>query len=417
MTNERDKNEYSKDELIPPTFLNKHFFEDVLRDTENDKDLEITKFEMIPGTKPGEHFLSIMFKAVISYTSKGKEISSRPFVVKTLPTEDSTKKDMLSTMPVFDRETEMYTKVLPEMKKIMESIGDHDEIAPRLIYHNTDPDILIFEDITKLGYEMNNGFYDFHSTIKVVKKLAKFHALSIYIDDNKYKHKIDLKKYTPMVTEAVVDRLKVFFEGFDYLKDEVRNWLGFEVIADKLAVQNETFVNKLLDVYKHPKAEFKVLCHGDYHVKNMMFIKSGDSIDKIMLLDYQLSFWASPAYDLIYLLYAFGNSETRKRRAEILLNYHDALTEYLNRLGCLRKPLSLLELNIDMLKMGTIELLWAVCYLPYYCMDYEKVGTETLVDPTPEAMANMRRIMYRTDTIVNILKEVLPEFLHKGILD
>lgn len=220
-----------------------------------------------------------------------------------------------------------------------------------------------------------------------------------------------------MVTEAVVERLKVFFEGFDYLKDEVRDWPGFEVIADKLAIQNDTFVSKLLDVYKHPKAEFKVLCHGDYHVKNMMFIKSGDSIDKIMLLDYQLSFWASPAYDLIYLLYAFGNAETRKRRAEILLNYHDALTEYLNRLGCLRKPLSLLELNIDMLKMGAIELLWAVCYLPYYCMDYEKVGVETLVDPTPEAMANMRRIMYRTDTIVNILKEVLPEFLHKGILD
>lgn len=86
---------------------------------------------MIPGTKPGEHFLSIMFKAVISYTSKGKEISSRSFVVKTLPIEDSTKKDMLSTMPVFDRETEMYTKVLPEMKKIMESIGDYEEIAPR----------------------------------------------------------------------------------------------------------------------------------------------------------------------------------------------------------------------------------------------------------------------------------------------
>lgn len=41
MTNERDKNEYSKDELIPPAFLNKHFFEDVLRDTENDKDLEV----------------------------------------------------------------------------------------------------------------------------------------------------------------------------------------------------------------------------------------------------------------------------------------------------------------------------------------------------------------------------------------
>lgn len=54
----------------------------------------------------------------------------------------------------------------------------------RLIYHSTKPLVLIFEDITKFGYTMNEDFFGLENTVKVVEKLAKFHALSFYINDN-----------------------------------------------------------------------------------------------------------------------------------------------------------------------------------------------------------------------------------------
>ncbi|XP_055706875.1 uncharacterized protein LOC129803985 [Phlebotomus papatasi] len=409
--------QFNKDEVNPPDFLNEKFFKDVLSQTEKDEKLTITNLKLVPGTKPGDHFASIMFKAIVSYNTKGKSVSSRSLVIKTMPVESGLKKDMLSDMPIFEREIDMYTKVLPEMKRIMESIGDHEELAPVLVYHSMEPPTLIFDDITKFGYEMHYTFFDFDNTVKVLKKLAKFHALSYYMNDNKYNHTNDLTKYTTMMVDSMMDKLKVFFEGFDYLYEEVKKWPGYERIAELLATQNQTFKKKLLAVYQpNPEPGFNVLCHGDFHMKNMMFIMNGEDIDKTMFLDFQISYWGSPANDLIYVLYAIGGAECRRRRGEILSIYHNTLTEYLNRLGCLRKPPTLLDLNIEMLVRGPMEILWAVCFLAFFHLDFTKIDLEAVVDPSPEAMSKVRKIMYTNEEIVKVLKETLPELFYKGIL-
>uniref|UniRef100_A0A1L8DYK0 Putative ecdysteroid kinase n=1 Tax=Nyssomyia neivai TaxID=330878 RepID=A0A1L8DYK0_9DIPT len=411
-----DMPHYSEDEIIPPDFLNQDFFEKVLQQSENDKLLKITNLNLVPGTKPGDHFASIMFKAIISYTSKGKEIAERSLVIKTVPVEDGLKKDMLQDMPIFDREIDMYTKILPEMKLIMESINDKEEFAPRLIYHSTDPLILIFDDITKYGYEMTEGFFDFANTTKIVKKLAKFHALSFYMNDNKYNH-IDVTKYKTLMEGTMLDRAKVFFEGFNQLRDEVINWTGYETIAAKLGTQKETFMKKIEKVYQsNPDPGFNVLCHGDFHIKNMMFIKNGGNINKTMFVDYQMSFWGSPTIDLIYIFYAVGNTDCRRRREEMLSIYHEALSEYLNRLGCLKKPPTLLELNIEMLKRGAAELLLSICFHPFFYLDYTKVDAKEIADPEPEVVNRIRKMMYTNEDLVKVLKEVLPDLLYRGVL-
>ncbi|XP_059621215.1 uncharacterized protein LOC132264897 [Phlebotomus argentipes] len=410
---------YNKDELTPPDFLNEAFFLGVLQKVEKDRDLKIAKFEMIPGTKAGDHFASIMFKAIISYTSRGKEVNSRSLVVKTMPVEEGMKKEMMTEMPIFDREIEMYTKVLPEMVRLMESIGDFEELAPRMLYYSTDPLIIIFEDISKFGYEMHQGFLDFDNAIKIVKKLAKFHALSFYINDNKYAHKFDFTKYKGiMITENTIDKMQVFVDGLSAMKEEVETWTEFEKIAEKIEVVRTTFLRKLLSVYyPNPEPGFNVLCHADFHIKNMMFIKNGEDIDKTMFLDFQMCFWGSQAVDLIYVLYAIGNAATRARKGEVVSIYHKTFNEYLERLGCLRKGPSLLELNIDITKHGQLEVLLGLCFLPFFSLDFTKVDMDQVMDPTPEMLAQMQRMVYKNPDVVAILKEVLPSLLYKGLLD
>ncbi|GAB0087172.1 LOC111597534 [Sergentomyia squamirostris] len=415
MTEEKEPIKYNRDELNPPDFLNQDFFQKVLQNHENDKALKITKLEIIPGSKPGDHFASIMFKAIIDYTSRGKEVTGRRLVIKTMPVEEGIKRDMLKDSPIFDREIDMYTKVLPEMKRIIESIGDDEEMAAKMIYHSKEPPIIIFEDITKYGYVMHDGLFDFDNTIKIVKKLAKFHAVSFYMNDNKYAHKLDLTQYDTIMTQAMMENFKVFFAGFEYLKEVVDTWPGYEKVSEKLVDLNSKFPARLIEVYK-PNPDFNILCHGDFHVKNMMFIKNGDSIEKTMFLDYQISFWGSPAIDLIYVLYAIGDDETRARRGELLSIYHASFCEYLNLLGCLKKPPSLLDLNMDLLKNGAAEILLGICFLPFMAIDFSKMDMDAIVDPTPESMAAMRRMTYADEKIVKILKVVLPELLHKGIL-
>ncbi|GAB0088784.1 LOC111597534 [Sergentomyia squamirostris] len=418
MAENNESIKYNKDELVPPKFLNQEFFQNVLKKDENDQLLKITKFEIIPGSKAGDHFASVMFKAIVSYNSKGKIVTGRSLIIKTMPVEDGVKKDLLNEMNVFGRETEMYTKVLPEMARIMESIGDTDEMAPKCIYHSDDPVIIIFDDITKYGYEMHDeGFFDFDNAIKIVKKLAKYHALSYYMNDNKYSNKIDFQNMETFMKESNMDRLKMFFAGLDILHNELLEWPGFEFIAEKMSKQNEKLIENIVPVYKpNPQTGINVLCHGDFHIKNMMFVKSGKDIDKVMFLDYQISFWGSPAVDLIYVLYAISDYDARERRGEILSTYHEAFCNYLSRLGCLKKPFSLLELNIEILKKGAMEIFWSCCLMPMFCMDMSKLDTEAMITPDNKTMLDYRKMMYKNEVVVKTLKKVLPELLYKGIL-
>uniref|UniRef100_A0A1B0C982 CHK kinase-like domain-containing protein n=1 Tax=Lutzomyia longipalpis TaxID=7200 RepID=A0A1B0C982_LUTLO len=301
--------QYNEDELIPPDFLNQDFILKVLQQEENDEALKIRHFKVIPGTKPGDHFASIMFKAIVSYTTKGKDVSERSLVVKTAPVYDGMKKDALKDMPIFDRETKMYTKVLPEMKRIMESIGDYEKISPRIIYHCDVPSILIFEDISKIGYQMHDDFFDFNNTIKIIKKLAKFHALSFFMNENKETNNLSLQDYKGvLINEKSLDSMKQFCDGLDVLKDHIRNWPGYEEISEKLSKIAPSFMQDLLQIYKpNPEPGFNVLCHGDFHIKNMMYIMNGQDIDEICFLDFQMCFWAPPSLDFIYILYETGD--------------------------------------------------------------------------------------------------------------
>lgn len=219
------------------------------------------------------------------------------------------------------------------------------------------------------------------------------------------------------MTDAQMDKFKVFFCGFDYLQEEVEKWPGYERIAEVLATQSKTFREKLLVAYQpNPNSGFNVLCHGDFHIKNMMFLMNGEDVNKTMFLDFQLSYWGSPATDLLCVFHAIGGAECRKRRGEILSIYHESLIEYLNCLGCLRKPPTLLDLNIEMLKKGPIEILWAVCFLPFFHLDFTKIYPEDVADTSPEVMSKVRKLMYTNEEVVKTLKETLPELLYKGIL-
>ncbi|GAB0087171.1 LOC111597534 [Sergentomyia squamirostris] len=402
-------------ELNPPDFLNRDFFEKVLQSDESDKALKINKFDIIPASKPGEHIASIMFKAIIDYTSRGKKVTGRRLIVKTTPVEEGVRKDLLKEHPLFDRETDMYTKVLPEMKKIMKSIGDDEEMAAKIVYFGKDPVVIILEDVTMSGYSMDPGLQNFDNTIKILKKLAKFHAISFYMNDNKYAQILDLTKYEAVISEDFMKNFQVFFEGFESLKEQVDKWPGYEKVSKTLIDLNTKFPERLAKVYKS-NPDYSILCHGDFHVKNMMFIKNGESIEKTMFLDYQLSFWGSPAIDLIYVIYAIADDEALARRGELLFTYHASFCEYLTRLGCLKKPPSLLDLNKEILDKGAAELLLGICCLPFFRMDISKMDLAAFADPTRDAMTAMRRMTYSDEKIVKMLEIVLPDLLHRGIL-
>lgn len=145
----------------------------------------------------------------------------------------------------------------------------------------------------------------------------------------------------------------MFMGGMTYVVSQMKNWPGFEKIQDKMQGTEEKIIDKIIDVYLPNKAfGFNVLNHGDFHIKNIMFKTTQETIDGVLLLDFQLPFWGTPAIDLAYLIYLIGNEEVRDRKSEVYVLYHRKLCADLEKYGYMKKPPTLLDLNLEIMKYG-----------------------------------------------------------------
>lgn len=75
----------------------------------------------------------------------------------------------------------------------------------------------------------------------------------------------------------------------------------------------------------------------------------------IFQIDFQFCFYGSPAPDIFWTLYFVASNETRENhRPELIKLYHDEFVGTLAKLGYLKTPPSLMDLNIELLKNGAM---------------------------------------------------------------
>lgn len=126
---------FNTDELEPPLWMDKTFFERALRSYVHDNDVTVKSVESKPATKVGDHFASIMFRVAIEYDSpKYKKVGEKiSVIVKTMPCTEGMKAEFLKDSPAFKIETKMYSKVLPEMERVLANAGDNTLLGPRFV--------------------------------------------------------------------------------------------------------------------------------------------------------------------------------------------------------------------------------------------------------------------------------------------
>lgn len=178
---------YNEDELVSPDWINTAFFEKVLRSYENDSEIVVADYKVSPASKKGDHYASVMYRIKIDYvspkTEKNKNIS---VILKTEPFVDGEKKDIIKKINLFDCEIKMYSETLPEMQKLISMTGDNRRMHPSLVYHSNDPaPILIFEDVSPLGYETCKDYGVDHELSELAfHRLGQIHAASMVLEEN-----------------------------------------------------------------------------------------------------------------------------------------------------------------------------------------------------------------------------------------
>lgn len=141
--------------------------------------------------------------------------------------------------------------------------------------------------------------------------------------------------------------LKLFVEAIEHC--------GYPEIAKKVAQWDMMKIMTIFMAVADPMpCGFRTLVHGDSWLNNMLFqIDENEKSLDMKFIDFQLSFWASPVNDLLYMMSSSLRDDIKVEHFDdLIVFYHDHLVESLQALKYEKHIPTLAELQIDLLEKG-----------------------------------------------------------------
>lgn len=294
-----DESFLSADEI--PIWLNEGFIQNILQKFYRDDDLKVKCLRIKQCGGKGDSYASMMFRVGSCFIDGKKKEHFRTYIVKTLPELDiALEKLGSSNYNVQNKEMEIYQRILPEFKKILESINEDADIFPAVLAVDKAVDVIVLEDLAEKQFVMANRLtgLDMNHTSMALRKLARMHSASVMLQEK------DPTVFAHLDTGFFTRKTDFFHVMFETLCDafisEVSSWDGYEYYARKLLKVRKNLIKNAQRAFDCDEGDFHVLLHGDLWTNNLMFRydASGDPIDSI-LLDFQFASYGSPALDLI----------------------------------------------------------------------------------------------------------------------
>ncbi|CAD7093745.1 unnamed protein product [Hermetia illucens] len=403
---------FNADELEAPEWLNSNFFKKVLEYNGDLKDVTINDFHISPATALGDHFSSVMFRARVNYSTQDFPNRKCSIIIKTLPVAEGYKKEMLEKPEVdfFDTEMFMYSEVLTECGKILRNAGYTDMLTAKMVYQSTEPQkVIVFEDLKELGYFMFPRIIPNEKDTELIfSKLGQYHAATFKLAAEGHK---GLNRKGGLFNLGDMDILNFLQDPFTFFKQLVESLPGFGVASEKLEkISFDKIIEKCAQTVNTPTA-YEVLNHGDFHIKNLMFKgKNGINVSEVVLLDFQICHWGSPAFDLIYMSAVVPPS----MRPKAYRHYFDTFIDVLEKCDY-DGPLPTFEqLELDLKSYRNMELLFLATFSSLLCADKDQIkdDIETLFKNP-----GLFKIFYSQPNYISYVKELLPVLLHEGVLD
>lgn len=295
--------------------------------------------EVIPGSKKGDHYGSVMFRGIIQFNRANSPNEKQSVIMKMMPFLEGVKKDLLESSGLgsrlFRTEIKVYNDVIPNVEKSLQNIGDETKIFGNCLHTAASPSMfLIFDDLAVNNYKAVDSWGgNWEVGLKTIEKLAKWHAITY--------------KYSKDGNEGIEDFKEGFFNSDAFynhpmFKDGFNNFLELLKEVPELNIYVERFEKiaagnplvKSVEVFKGEKANVLVLNHGDCHIKNVLIRETEDGhIEDVRLVDFQLSVFGPAVIDLIEMLYTFFDEDCRfTKRDEILQRYFSIFIETLEKL-------------------------------------------------------------------------------------
>lgn len=148
----------------------------------------------------------------------------------------------------------------------------------------------------------------------------------------------------------------------------IKNYGDCDAYAEKVAKWDKVkILTQYIEVGEPMKCGFQVLNHGDFWLNNMMFKMDyeNNAID-VSLIDFQLSYWGSPAADLFMLMCTSVADDVKiDHFDDFIEHYHNELSSSLKKLNYSQHIPTLAELHDDLLEKGSFSKFSFDCVLTF----------------------------------------------------
>ncbi|KAF5285490.1 hypothetical protein FQR65_LT13235 [Abscondita terminalis] len=354
--------EFSKilENLVSPKF-DENILIGIIKDIFKLKEVFIQHIEFKPEQKKGDSYLSTV--SAFTVQARGKDVREDnikeivfPLISKVLP-KNIGWRNTFRLLDFFQNEVIFYNVVWKAMNKFQ--LSKHCEPVfdqiPLCIsaFSDGSNDYVLLEDMTYKGYirlTRSDGLDFEHSRI-ILRSFAKVHALGLAFKDQK-----------PEEFETIANSLQA--SDVWWLRDWYCNFqnnnllpVAYDAVAKQLPdiylerLKNCTcndFYGKLVD-YTAVKGRLAVVTHGDAWAPNFLFkYDENDILQDAVMIDFQMSRYASLALDLTFFLYSCTEESLRIKFWDTLIeDYHKTFISTLEKLGSSPELLTLDDLRSE----------------------------------------------------------------------
>uniref|UniRef100_A0AAG5CUR4 CHK kinase-like domain-containing protein n=1 Tax=Anopheles atroparvus TaxID=41427 RepID=A0AAG5CUR4_ANOAO len=344
------------------------------------------------GSSKGDGFVGQMFKAIIS------EGGRQEVYLCKIPPLDDARREEFKSMIAFAREAFVYERFLPlffdyQRQKGVRSRDDGFFHAPRCYYaycnEAAQESVIIMEDLRLREFRLWNKHdpVDYEHARLFMTHIGRLHAISLAMKRDRPEQFEQFKLPNPfdeMLKEDSPFRNMILSQVqmvIDALDEEDT------VTRAKMEQLKEDVFRELLRCGDPSLAEpYAVVGHGDCWTNNMMFRYQDGSPQEIILLDWQVLRYVTPAQDLVYFIFSCTDGAFRRKHYEEMIDiYHSSLSAMLERLQ--HDPNELFPrsaLDEQLHQFGRYGILMGMFLVPMMCTRADEL-------PDIEAMAKQMK--------------------------
>ncbi|KAF5307171.1 hypothetical protein FQR65_LT00687 [Abscondita terminalis] len=315
-----------------PNWVSKELFERALK-SYFQTNVTLLGYTSSAAVQAGDNYTSQIFRTVVTYTLENNQSkNSISLIVKCAPVDKAEMLEFIKQIKMFEKEKEVYAKTLPAIYDIL---GESYTLSAKFIYYTDIPnEVIIFEDLSKLGYKMHNRLQglDLEHCLLIVEKLASLHATSLVLYDTNPELFVNFNHGLFAVNDVIHHWTQKSLEA---LIEACSSWNGLEKYANKLRGLADKLLERAASMSVRKRGGFNVLNHGDAWVNNFLFSYNDDGkLLDCKFVDYQVVVFASPAIDLHYFWATSPKIEVRREHLDTVLDrYYSKLLFTLSKLN------------------------------------------------------------------------------------